>query len=127
MKIKIKKLVGIGDEIKIEFSSEYGASIAQWIGPPPEISGTYDVEIDIDDDLTWGQNISPTTKNNPTISYVEEKLVLIGLIINSSEDGCIAITLGESIILLDVNNAPRGIEGPVECHATNVKMYPTNL
>lgn len=127
MKIQIEKLVGVGNGIEIEYSSDYGASIAQWIGPPPEVSGTYDVEIDIDDDLTWGQNISATDKKNPIIFSAEDKLVLIGLIINSSEDGCIAITLGEIIILLDVNNAPRGIEGPVECHATNVKMYPINL
>lgn len=127
MKIKVEKMYSDGDAVRVEFSSDYGRSAAIWVGEPPITGSFYDVELDVDDDLIWGESISTTSRNTATISLEEELFVVVGTVISLEEDGCLSISVGDSVILLDVENAPTGLSGLIECRASDVKLYPTNL
>lgn len=127
MKIKIERTSNDGNETLVDFSSNYGSSSGLWVGEKPTSGGLYDVELDIDDDLVWGEGISTTTKDKASIALEEGMFVVVGSVISLEEDGCLSIAVGDSVILLDVENAPEDISGLVECRALNVKVYSTNL
>ncbi|WP_250658638.1 hypothetical protein [Alkalimarinus coralli] len=127
MKIKIEKTNNQGDEIHIDFLSDYGRGSAIWAGEIPTPGAMYDVEIEIDDDLLWGENISTTTKNKPTIAIEKDMLVVAGKVIKLEKNGCLSIAVGDSIILLDVESPPEEIVGLIEFRASDVKVYSTNL
>ena len=127
MKIKIEKTYSEFGKVRVEFSSDYGISAAMWVGEVPVIGSFYDVELDVDDDLVWGENISMTSTNATMISLEEEFFVVVGAVISLEEDGCVSISIGDSVILLEVKNAPKGLSGLVEFRVSDVKLYPTNL
>ncbi|MCY9877329.1 hypothetical protein OTK59_12255 [Vibrio natriegens] len=127
MKIKVEKTYCDSDAARVEFSSDYGRSAAIWVGEAPVTGCLYDVELDVDDDLVWGESISTTSRSTAAISLEEELFVVVGKVISLEEDGCVSISVGDSVILLDVENAPNGLSGLIECRASDVKLYPTNL
>ena len=127
MKIKIEKTSNDGHETQVDFLSDYGKSAALWIGTPPTLGELYDVELKIDDDLVWGEGISKTTKGRASITLEEGMFVVVGSVISLEEDCCLSIAVGDSLILLNVKNAPEDIPGLVECRALVVKLYSTNL
>ncbi|MGO1298557.1 MAG: hypothetical protein ACTMIA_14805 [Vibrio sp.] len=126
MKIKIERTSNDGNETLVDFSSDYGSSAALWVGEPPTPGRLYDVELEIDDDLVWGESIS-TTRDRVSIALEEGMFVVVGSVTSLEEDGCLSIAVGDSVILLDVENAPEDISGLVECRALDVKLYSTNL
>lgn len=127
MKIKVENTYSHGDSVRVEFSSDFGRSAAIWVGKAPVTGALYDVEIDVDDDLVWGESVSTTSRNKATIALEEELFVVVGTVISLEEDGCVSISVGDGVILLDVENAPKGLSGHIECRASDVKMYPINL
>ncbi len=127
MKIKVERMDDDPNGVHIDFSSEYGTSTALWVGEKPTLGAIYDVELEIDDDLVWGESISTTTNNRTTIGLEEGMFIVVGSVINLEEDGCLSIAVGDSVILLDVVNVPGDVSGLVECRASSVKVYSTNL
>ena len=127
MKIKIENVISEGDETRVKFSSDYGCSSALWASDEPTCGEFYDIEFEIDDDLVWGESISTTTRDGDTIALEEGAFVIVGTVLKLEEDGCLSIGLGDSVILLDVENMPEDTSGLVECRATEVKLYSTNL
>lgn len=127
MKIKIKNIINNNNYVLVDFSSKYGCSVARWSGEIPRSGGVYDVELEIDDDFVWGVNIFETAKSRILIALEDGKFVIVGSVITLETDGCLSITVGDSVILLDVENAPADISGLVELHALDVTLYCTNL
>ena len=127
MNITIEKTRNDGDKTYVEFSSKYGRSSAVWVAEEPSLGTSYDVEFEIDDDLVWGETISTTTRDASTIDFTGGLCVIVGRVISLEKDGCLAIALGDNVILLDVEQVPKDVSGLVECHASQVKLYPTNL
>ena len=127
MKIKVEKTYSNDCEVRVDFSSDFGRSAAIWEGEAPAAGVYYDVELDVDNTLVWGESVSTTSSNKSTIALEEELFVVIGKVISLEEDGCVSISVGDSVILLDVENAPKELTGHIECRASDVKLYPTNL
>jgi len=127
MNITIENITKNEESIFVEFVSDLGSSIAVWVGEEPVQGGSYDVEIDIDDDLVWGEDIVTTSKSTCTISSSGNEFCLVAKVISYEDDGCLSVSLGSSVLLLDVEGAPENISGLVECKASEVKLFSTNL
>lgn len=127
MKIRIENLISDGDETRVEFSSDYGCSFALWGSDEPTSGAFYDIEFEIDDDLVWGESISTTTRDADTIAFEKGALVIVGTVVKLEKDGCLSVRLGDSIILLDVEDVPEDISGIVEFRTLEAKLYSTNL
>uniref|UniRef100_UPI003340F5E8 hypothetical protein n=1 Tax=Castellaniella defragrans TaxID=75697 RepID=UPI003340F5E8 len=127
MKIKIERITCRLKGCDIQFSSAYGESSAGWVGQAPAIGETHDVELEIADDLVWGMNVHATAQTRASIERREGVFVMVGAVIESGEDGCLALAVGGSVVLLDVKNVPGDIVGSVECRALNVTAYPANM
>lgn len=127
MKIKVEQVLSEGGDTRVKFSSDYGYSSAIWASGAPTCGAQYDIEFEIDDDLVWGESISKATKDSETISFRQDNVVIIGTVLKFEADGCLSIRLGDNVILLDVEEMPDNISGLVECRASKVKLYSTNL
>ncbi len=127
MEMIVEKIIDEGDEICVFFSSEYGFLSALWEGDKPTINEIYDVELEVDDDFVWEENIYKAMGNETRIELKGGVYTIYGRVINLEEDGCLSVSLGDSVILLDTENLPKYISGLIECKAFKVKLYPTGL
>lgn len=127
MKILIEKITKNDDLIFVDFSSDIGSSSAVWAGEEPVQSSSYDVEIDIEDDLVWGVNIFTTSKSNCMVSSFDNKFCFVAKVMSYEGDGCLSVSLGNSIFLLEVDGVPADISGAIECKASEVRLFSTNL
>lgn len=127
MKIKIVNLSKTVGTKLVDFETAIGKGTALWVGEEPIIGKFYDVEIDVGDDLIWGINIIMTPEISSMIAVKDNLFYLVAKVISSEEEGCISVKLGDSVVLLEIERAPTGIFGMVECKAKNVRLYPTNL
>lgn len=127
MKIKIKQVSFESDEIYVSFESDYGSSLALWMGAIPAFEGVYEVEVEVCDDFVWGKHIYATAESRAAIGLVGDRFVIVGKIVKLEGDGCLAVAVGDSICLLDVEHAPEGASGFIECRASDVRLYPIRL
>jgi len=68
------------------------------------------------------------TNENASMIATENNLFrLVAEVLSYEDDGCLSVRLGDSVVLLDVDDAPRSIKGWIECKAEAVKLYPTNI
>ena len=61
--------------------------------------------------IVWGESVSTTTRDGDTIALEEGAFVIVGTVLKLEEDGCLSIGLGDSVILLDVENMPEDTSG----------------
>lgn len=127
MEMIVEKIIDEGDEICVFFSSEYGFLSALWEGDKPTTNEIYDVELEVDDDFVWEENIYKAMGNETRIELKGGVYTIYGRVINLEEDGCLSVSLGDSVILLDTENLPKYMSGLIECKAFKVKLYPTGL
>lgn len=123
MKIKI---IDIKDSL-VSFRSESGEGYAKWSGEKPLLNHTYDVEVDIDDEFVWGQNITTTDATSTMIMDDSNNIIAVAEVISYDEDGCLSVKINESVILLEVEGAPDNVGGYVKFDAKEVTLFPVNL
>ena len=65
-------------QIEVEFSSQFGRAKGLWMEDLPKVEQSYDVEINIDDVLQWGVDISKTQEDKFMLQETESDLLLQG-------------------------------------------------
>jgi hypothetical protein len=123
MKIKI---LDISDSL-VRFRSESGEGYAKWSGEKPLPNHNYDVELDINDEFIWGQNITTIDATSTSMRGDNYKISAVAEVISYEEDGCLSVKLNESVILLEVEGAPDNVSGYVKLDAKDVTLFPVNL
>ncbi|WP_440972867.1 hypothetical protein [Pseudomonas koreensis] len=128
MKITISNIIkSTANEILVEYSTPYGKGFSEFIGSPPKENQIYDVEINIDDNFIWGENLTPSKKNTPSISfdichtYITTELIVI------EEDGCGVLKMGESIILISLEQTKQRLPIFVDIIAKKTFLHPTSI
>ncbi|MEF3073793.1 hypothetical protein V2P20_02020 [Methylobacter sp. Wu1] len=118
----------IQNEIKVKFETPIGIGTGTWNGELPALGDCTDIEIDIDDNFEWGKNITTTNSNTSMIAIENNLFRFVARVISYEEDdGCLTVKLGDSVVFLNVDNVPSGIQGWVEGKTKAVRLYPTNL
>jgi hypothetical protein len=127
MRIKILDIKNIQNEIRVKFETPIGVGTGIWNGKLPALGDYTDIEIDIDDNFEWGKNITTTNSNISMIAIENNLFCFVARVISYEDDGCLTVTLGDSVVFLAVDNVPDGIQGWVEGKVKAVRLYPTNL
>ena len=76
------------NKILVEYSTPYGKGLSVCKDSPPKANKKLDVEINIDDEFIWGENLIPSTKNAPSISFNLGFTYITGELIAIEDDGC---------------------------------------
>jgi len=99
MRIEISE---ISDNNKIVFNTPLGIGKGIWMSEPlPLRNKSYDVEIEINDSLKWGDNISFTEDDKEAIGIDNGYVYIQGKIEGVDSDGLVILRLGDSVIMLD--------------------------
>jgi len=128
MKVVIKSYEKSNEEIKVEFSSKFGEGIASWQGVMPKEGISYDVELEIPNVLKWGKDIHRINSQLYSIQLLNNRVCFEGKLESfSEEDGCCAIRLGDSIILLETEGTPSEVQSFLRFETENVIIYEDNI
>lgn len=127
MKITILKIIeptALG--ANVEFSTSFGVGLSYFVGSNLEENQYHDVEISIDDDFVWGENIMPSNKTTPSIAFRARKLYITAQLISGEDEDCTALKIENSITLISLDKS-----GPpsmfVDIIAQKTSLYPTNI
>jgi len=90
------------DKILVEYSTPYEKGLSVFKGSPPKANQKLDVEINIDDELIWGENLTASKKNALSISFNLGFTYITGELVTIEDDGCGALRIGDAIILISI-------------------------
>ncbi len=133
MEIIIKKILEqTPTGVHVWFDTELGSGKAEWQGDIPAIGKKYFVELDVDDELTWGDNVVRIDSNESLIRYENDKMIIQGKIDQIYEDGILILRLQGSThsdsIMIELGN-PNFIKigDCIRLMARNTKLFDMNL
>ena len=116
----------------VSFTSEFGDAYAQWTGEEPWkgeeplIGATYNVEIDIDEDLIWDVNIFASSKNRCSIQVDSDgKIKFTGCLESLEDDGYAILRMGDYIIAFMADSLPNDTVGNyIILNAKQIMVFP---
>ena len=106
MEILIKKIIN-----NIVFcKTECGELFVEWVGDIPKPNNVYFIELEIIDDLKWGENVLLANSTDEIIFYNNEYVKLNGLLESIDDDGCATLRIDKFIIMFSCkgNTLPIG-------------------
>lgn len=127
MKIHVKKVDTASEDVIINFTSEFGDAEAFWgTKPIPKANDDYEVELDITDELTWGQEVKLSKDKKFCITMQNDDIFITGIIEKVHKGGIADFRLGNNIIELELEgkNIPTG--GYVTIKISSLEMYEAN-
>lgn len=102
--------------------------IAEWNGDKLAIDRVYDVELEIDENFTWGDNIILSTENRSSIRQEDKHTTIVAKLDFNYEDNLASINMNESIILIELEGLQHNVSGKwVRLNCRKIKVYDTNL
>lgn len=111
--------------ITVVFRTACGDGVARWVGEPVQVGETYDVELTIEETLTWGSTITDAEEGN-SISFEDSVLTLHGELVDlTGTDG--ALKVCGSIILFDTFDVRSPSTSFVVVRTRDVSLYDTNM
>ena len=127
MKIRVTGIFSDQDILRVRFNSPFGNGVALWNDPTPEIGEDLDVEFELDEVFSWGKNIMPSFHKTPQITFANDTHSIIGKLIQDGCDGCAALKLGDSIILVELDEPIKQELDLVELRVNTIHLCPTNV
>lgn len=109
---------------RVSFHTSLGSGEARWSGPEPRVGESYDVEIEIDDELRWGQSLRPAEEARPRLRQLQDgSLELAGEVVLSEDDGFVGLRCGESVVSLEVEGPRPAVGEWVVLRAKAVTLF----
>ncbi|WP_131671247.1 hypothetical protein [Pseudomonas parakoreensis] len=115
------------NKILVEYSTPYGKGLSVCKDSPPKANKKLDIEINIDDEFIWGENLIPSTKNAPSISFNLGFTYITGELIAIEDDGCGVLKIGDAIILISIEQKKIILPIFVDIIAKEISIHPTNI
>ncbi|MGZ0716798.1 hypothetical protein [Pseudomonas palleroniana] len=127
MKIRVSEVISDANTIRVSFHSPVGSGTALWMGISPAIGEEQDVELDLDEVFTWGKNIIPSSRKTPKINIINGLTQITAQIIQNPDGEWTSLKLGDSIVLIELDELPTQKSGFVELKSTKIHLYPTSI
>jgi hypothetical protein len=127
MRVKIEKVSVDDTRTTVSFSTTLGSAVAEWLGQPPRLHEEYDVELEIPGRLTWGDSIHQVHAGREAIESGMGTVGLVGRIVSVDEDGCLALQIGDSIVLVDATGVPSDVQGFLQVVIPLLRLHPVEL
>lgn len=127
MKIRVREVLSIANAIRVHFHSSAGSGTALWMGIPPAIGEEHDVEFDLNEVFSWGKKLIPSSREAPHITVINGVTRITAQIVQNADEEWAALQLGDSIILIELDEPSTQESRFVEVKATKIHLYPTNI
>ena len=127
MKIRVTEVLSIENPLRVGFQTSVGSGTALWIGETPTIGEEQDVEFDLNEIFCWGKNLVPSLRSAPGINVINGVTQITAEIVQNAEEEWIALKLGDSLILIELDEPFTEPCDFVEARTTDVRLFPTNI
>ncbi|MNJ49367.1 hypothetical protein D3C77_445910 [compost metagenome] len=130
MKIEIRSLKELNNNTIVQFMTQYGEGTGIWQGLPPKVNEVYDVELEITDVLSWGDNIAACSASHYAIQITGKSYCYTGKLeaIHNEEDICVVtVRIDNSILLLETIGTPSEVGCFVTFTIHNILLYDTDI
>ena len=127
MKIRVTEVLTIEGALFVDFLSSAGSGTALWIGLKPTANQELDVELDLDEIFSFGKNLISSSRASPHITLKNGATYITAEIIQNADEEWVALKLGDSIILIDLEEPIAQRSGFVELRTNSIRLYPTNI
>lgn len=127
MNVTIEKVTFIENECCVSFSSELGSARALWGCAAPDIGESYDVEVEIMDEVVWGVNAHRALSEAYSISYADSCINLTGRLMSIEADGVAVFDLNGSVVLVEVLGCPEPLPLFISIKLNRVSLFSTGI
>lgn len=127
MKIRVTDTFLKQNILHVSFHSPIGEATALWGDIAPKIGEIIDVEFEFEEIFSWSINVKPTAEKSSKIKMENSLIQITAELVQADEDGCAALKLGDSIILIELDGPLSQKTGFVELSATAIQLYPTHI
>jgi hypothetical protein len=127
MKIHVTKVDASQEDVIVNFTSELGEAEAFWgTKPIPKENTDHEVELDITDELVWGQDIKPSQEKKCSIRLQGDDIFITGILEKVYREGLADFRLNKNVIQLELEgrNIPTGLYCTIK--ATSLEFYESN-
>lgn len=114
-------------DLCVGFSSAFGNGRGQWLGPRPQVGQDYEVELSLEDEFSWNDNLEPCTHGPARLHWDQGALQVSGHLVRVEEEGVAALAIGQSIVLLSLLGGPERTPQWVSLRARQVSLQPIAL
>jgi hypothetical protein len=127
VRIDITRIVQRGeDRSSIQFESPLGSARAEWVGRPPATPAAYDVELEIDQSLAWGEDVYPLPHRQDRIAMVGNEVLIQGLL-ERVDNGCAVVRIGDSVLMVEPTGPSLTPGTPIGIRTNRLLLYDMNL
>ena len=129
MEIRVNKVIPSSlDEFVVSFDSDYGSAEGLWKQNSPTIGCSYDVEIEVDGDITWLVNTHQSHEVIPKLEKSGNLTRIVAQLESSEEDGCCVLRIGTSILLTEIKGMPNLDKGTfIEMKVHSIRLFDTKM
>lgn len=127
MKIVVIDTFSYLNVLHVKFHSSFGDGTALWSDTAPKIGEIIDVEFDFEEAFSWNINVKPTAEKSSKIKMENSLIQITAELVQADEEGYVALKLGDSIILIELDGPIPQKSGFVELSATAIQLYPTHI
>lgn len=126
MKIKIDEVNSNSGNVSVAFSTDFGSAIAAWSADIPKVGEEYDVELEIDEEFVWGDNVD-ISGDHYSLSIKERIIFLCASLISMAEDGVAIIDIGGTKAMIELTGCLMRPPIFITLNFERLSLYPTNL
>ena len=113
----------------VEFRSVAGGADAIWRGDvPPELQD-YDVELEVPEQLRWGQDAGVDAEAAAGISHLGSDTRIVGRVLECDDVGVLSVEVAGTLIMVELTERPpANIAGAnVSLRVRRLELYPSSL
>lgn len=114
-------------DLCVGFCCAFGEGRGQWLGPSPRVGHDYEVELSLEDEFSWNDNLEPCAQGPFRLHWDQGALQVCGRLVQVDEDGVAALAVGPSIILLSLRGGPERLPQWVSLRARQISLQPIAL
>ncbi|HEX8600847.1 MAG TPA: hypothetical protein VF952_20295 [Chloroflexia bacterium] len=117
----------LSEGTEVTFNTEYGVGKGLWVGEVPNFRSTRDVELDVQEELIWGDTIVEVPSPEFAVSEQGGRTILQGMIESADANEVCVLRIGNSILLIHVTGSCPSPGMFVSVSTGCVLLYDTNL
>jgi hypothetical protein len=124
--IEVSQLNESGNPL-VHFVTSLGSGWAEWSESDPAVFTEYEVELDIEEELVWGDTICEVAKQKAAIFYDNDRWTIQGWLESIEPDGLIFLRLGDSLAILETAGKAPAPGAFVRVRTGKVILFPHDI
>lgn len=127
MRIKINHVeTSSNGDVIVSFSTQFGRAQARWASEQLPDLAEYDVELEVNDELVWGDSITLSPSKDVGIEMEEDKVLIRGVLERVDASGVADLRLGPAVLSVETSGKPADADAVVQLICEDLELFDSN-